>query len=438
MEKFFEPKSIAVIGASRHKEKVGYAIFKNLLSSRKKVYPINPNAKKICGRIAYNSVLKIKEDIDLAIIVIPAKFVPEVLKECGEKDIKNVIIISAGFSESGNEKLEKKLVDIALKYNIRYIGPNCLGTINPHQKLNATFFGKNPKKGKIAFISQSGALGVAVLDRAIEKGMGLSLFASIGNATNIGFSEMIKYLDKDKNTKAICLYVESLRKGKKFLNVVSKIKKPVIVLKGGMTKKGQEAAATHTAALMSENGVYTGAFKQCGAIKTESIYELFEIGSYLSKNKPIKGNRGIIVTNAGGAGVLSADAFEKNGLELAKIPKSIIKKLDKELPMEWSRSNPIDIVGDATPERYKKTLDIIKKGNFYDFIFIALTPQKMTNPKKVAKILVEFQKKSKTPIFSCFMGGELIKDGKILLTNENILNFEEPTYGIGMISKMVK
>lgn len=438
MEKFFKPKSIAIIGASRHKEKVGYTIFKNLLRSRKRVYPVNPNAKKICGRIAYNSVLDIKNNVDLAIIVIPAKFVPSVLKECGEKNIKNVIIISAGFSEIGDEALEKEVVKIAEKYKIRFIGPNCLGVINPYKKLNATFFGKNPKEGSIAFISQSGALGVAVLDQAIKNDVGLSFFASIGNATDVGFSEIVKYLSKDKKTKAICLYIESLKNGKKFLNVVSKTKKPVIVLKGGMTEKGQEAAATHTAALMSENAVYTGAFKQCGAIQTESIYELFELGKYLSENKAPKGKKGIIITNAGGVGVLATDAFEKNEIEVVKIPKKVIKKLDKVLPNEWSKSNPIDIIGDATPKRYLETLNAIKNEKFFDFIFIALTPQNMTNPTKVAKILTEFKKKNNIPLFSCFMGGELVQNGKSILDKKNILNFEEPIYGIGLISKMVK
>lgn len=438
MKNIFEPKSIAVVGASRHKGKVGYDIFKNLLSSRKKIYPVNPNAKKICGRIVYNSLIDIKDTIDLAIIVVPAKFVPSVLEDCGKKKIKNSIIISAGFSETGNEELEKEIIDISKKHKIRFLGPNCLGIMNPHQNLNATFFGKTPMKGNIAFVSQSGALGVAVLDWLIKNKLGLSSFVSVGNMTDINFSEIIKYLDKDKKTNVICLYIESLKDGKRFLKVVSKTKKPVIVLKGGMTETGQKAAATHTAALASEAGVYSGAFKQCGAIQVNSLYELFELARYLSNKKAPKGNKGIIITNAGGVGVLTSDAFETNNIQIAKIPNKIIKKLNKTLPSEWSKSNPVDIVGDATPERYKNVLYAIKNEKFYDFVFLALTPQSMTNPTKVAETLVDFHKKTNIPCFACFMGGESIAKAKMILKKNDILNFKEPFYGVNVISKMVE
>ena len=438
MKNIFEPKSIAVVGASRHKGKVGYDIFKNLLSSRKKVYPVNPNAKKICGRIVYSSLLDIKDKIDLVVIVVPAKFVPSVLEECGKKKIKNAIIISAGFSETGNEELEKEIVGISAKYNIRFLGPNCLGVINSHQNMNSTFFSKMPSKGNIAFVSQSGALGVAVLDWLIKNKLGLSSFVSVGNMTDINFSEIIQYLDKDKKTSVICLYIESLKDGKRFLEVVSKTKKPVIVLKGGMTETGQKAAATHTAALASEAGVYSGAFKQCNAIQVNSLYELFELARYLSNKKAPKGNRGLIITNAGGVGVLTSDAFEMNNIQIAKLPDRIIKKLDKVLPQEWSKSNPVDIVGDATPERYKDILNAVKNEKFYDFIFLALTPQSMTNPTKVAEILIDFHKKTNIPCFGCFMGGELIAKSKLILKRNDILNFKEPFYGVEIISKMVK
>lgn len=435
IESFFKAKKIAVIGASRYKGKVGYEIFRNLIKGNKDVFPINPKAKKICGRKVYSSVLEVNENIELAIIAVPAKVVPKVLMECGKKKIKNVIIISSGFSEIGNKKLEDELKKIAEAYKIRIIGPNCLGVINPYENLNATFFKKMPKKGKIAFISQSGALGVAILDWAIQNNVGFSLFVSVGNSLDISFPELIKYLNKDKKTKAICLYIEGLKDGRKFMEAVSK--KPVIVLKGGLTKSGEIAAKTHTAALISDAGIYRGAFKQCGTIQVENLYQLFEIAKYFVYGKFLSGNKGLIITNAGGVGVLASDAFERNGLKIAKIPESVIKKLNSVLPEHWSKRNPIDVGGDARPERYRKVMKIIGRKRFYDFLFFALTPQTMTNPEAVAKILIKFQKEKKIPCFSCFMGGKAVKKAKEIL-DAKILNFSEPEEGAKVIGKLIK
>ena len=438
IKKFFEPKTIVVIGASRFKWKVGHDIFKNLTKEKKEVYPINPNAKKVLGKKAYPSVLNVKKAIDLAVITVPAKIVPNVLTDCGKKKIKNAIIISSGFLEVGNKQLEEKIKNIAKKYNIRIIGPNCLGVINPRKKMNASFFNKIPYDGNIAFVSQSGALGIAILDWAIQNKIGLSSFVSVGNMTDIKIPELIEYFKNDKKTKAICLYVESLKDGKKFMKVMSNLKKPVIILKGGRTKSGEKAATTHTAALASPYAIYKGAFKQCKAIQVDNLYQLFEVARHLIYGKAPKGKRGLIVTNAGGAGVLASDAFEKTGLNLADIPDKINKKLNKILPNYWSKQNPIDIIGDATPERYRKVLKILEKGKFYDFLFLALTPQTMANPKEVAKLLVKFHKKTKIPCFGCFMGGDTVKRAKKILKENNILDFKEPSYGIEVISKMVR
>ncbi len=438
MKNFFEPKRIAVIGASRFRGKVGHDIFKNLLKEKKKVYPINPNAKKILGKKAYASVLDIKDKIYLAVISVPAKIVPIVLKECGKKKIKSVIIISSGFSEIGNKKLEDEIKNISQKFGIRILGPNCLGIINPHKKINASFFNKMPEKGAIAFISQSGALGVAVLDWAIQNKVGLSSFVSIGNAMDVQFPELINYFEHDKKTKAICLYIESLKDGRKFMEIVSKSKKPVIVLKGGLTKAGEKAATTHTAALASIAEVYKGAFKQCGAIQVDNLHQLFEVARHFVYEKAPKGKKGLILTNAGGAGVLASDAFEKNNLEVVEIPEKVIIKLNSVLPEHWSKNNPIDVIGDATPRRYKKVLAILEKEKFYDFAFFALTPQTMTKPEEVAKLLIKFQKKTKIPCFGCFMGGDAVKKAKKILKENGILNFKEPEYGVAAIAKMVK
>jgi len=255
---------------------------------------------------------------------------------------------------------------------------------------------------------------------------------------DVRIPELIKYFKNDKKTKAICLYIESLKDGKKFMEAMSNLKKPVIILKGGITKSGEKAAATHTAALASPYAIYKGAFKQCGAIQVNNLHQLFEVARHLAYEKAPKGKKGVIITNAGGAGVLASDAFERNGLELANIPKNVIKKLNKSLPIYWSKRNPIDIIGDATPERYKNVLKIIEKEKFYDFLFLALTPQTMANPEEVARLLVKFHKKTKIPCFGCFMGGNTVKRAKKILKENNLLNFKEPSYGIEVVSKMVK
>jgi acetyltransferase len=276
-----------------------------------------------------------------------------------------------------------------------------------------------------------------MLDWAIQNKVGLSSFVSVGNAMDMGFPELIEYLSNDSNTKAICLYIESLKDGKKFMEMVSNSKKPVIILKGGLTEAGSKAAQTHTAALASISEIYKGAFKQCGAIHVDNLHQLFEVARHFVYEKAPKGKRGLIITNAGGAGVLASDAFEKNGLEVVKLPEETIKKLSMVLPTYWSKNNPIDVIGDATPQRYLKAMNIIEKEKFFDFVFFALTPQTMTEPAKVAKLLVNFHKKTKIPCFGCFMGGDAVKEAKKVLKENNILNFKEPEYGAVVIAKMV-
>jgi len=434
----FEAESIAVVGASHQAHKVGHDIFRNLLVSRKKIYPINPNAKKILGKKCYPSVLAVKEKIDLAVIAVHATLVPKVMNECAKKGIKSVIIISAGFSEIGKTELEKNVFDIAKRNGIRILGPNCLGVIDTAQKFNATFFNKLPAKGDISFVSQSGALGVAVLDWAVKKKIGLSKFISIGNTLDINVHELIDYLNEDKNTKAICLYLEGLKKGREFINSAKRSKKPIIVLKAGETASGLKAAASHTGALASEHAIYEGAFKQCGISQVNTLYQLFEVAqSHVLKACPVS-LRALIITNAGGAGVIASDAFEKSGIEIAKIPEDLIKYISKKLPPEWSHNNPVDVVGDALPERYEAVLNIAEKEHFYDLIFLILTPQTMTDPDKVAQVFVDFRKRTKKPCFACFMGGRSVDKAKNILSKNGILNFEEPEYGAEVISKIGK
>jgi acetyltransferase len=438
LDAVFQAGSIAVIGASREPRKVGHDIFKNLLMSKKKVFPVNPKAEKILGKKVFSSVLEIKERVDLAVIAVPAGIVQQVLTECAKKGVKDVIVISAGFSEIGNERMEQKIVEIAKRAGMRLLGPNCLGVIDPHQKLNATFFNKLPIKGRIGIVSQSGALGVAVLDWSIKKGIGLSKFISIGNAADLQMDEAIDYLNKDKNTKVICLYLESLKDGRAFMDAARRSRKPLIALKAGTTGAGAKAAMSHTAALATENAVYDGAFKQVGVSRVNTIYQLFEVAQvHTTKNCP-KHHRALVVTNAGGPGVIASDAFERNEVELPRLPPSLVKRLDKRLPKFWSRNNPIDIVGDATPDRYAFVLKEIEKERFFDFVFLILTPQTMSGPEKVAQLLVDFHRRTHIPCFASFMGGRSVDAAKALLENSNILNFDEPEYAAQVIGKIGK
>jgi len=428
MNELFEPKSIALIGASENKEKVGGVLFENLLKSNVQLYPVNPNHKKIAGKECYASVLDIKNKTDLAIIVVKAEIVKNVLEDCGKKGIKNVVIISAGFSEAGNKQGEIELKKITEKYKINVLGPNVLGFLNNNKKINASFFDGFPKNGKIGVISQSGAIGVAILDYSIKNNLGLSYFISLGNMLNIDFNKSLEYIIQDKQTEIICLYIESLKEnsGKEFIELCKKAKqtgKKIIAIKAGKTNAGQKAAMSHTAALASDYHIYSGIFNQAGIIEAESLEEMLEIAETLelADGKKMGGNKACIITNAGGLGVLCSDACEENKIQVVEIPSQIKEKLSNILPGGWSKNNPVDIIGDALADRYQKTVDILDKENFFDFFIILLTPQKMTQPLETAKILTKIKK----PVVTSFIGGNKITEAEKFLKQNSIKNFSD-------------
>lgn len=413
---FFNAKSFAVIGASRDETKVGNTIFRNLLQNTKiKVFPVNPNAEEILGFKSYKTLEGIKQRIDCIIIAVKAELVPEILNQAGKKRVKCAVIISSGFSESGNLELENKIKQIADKNRILILGPNVLGFINPYSGVNTTFFQGMPAKGNIAFISQSGALGVGILDRSIKEQIGFSGFFSLGLCTQLDFSDFIEYFSRDNATKIIAIYIESLKeeRGKRFIEVCKRCKKPIVALKAGKTKEGSKAALSHTAALASEQGIYEGVFKQAGIIEVENINQLFEVADILKKLNKI-GRRACIITNAGGLGVLSTDYCSQNNLEIPELPEKIKQKLNKILPLAWSKNNPIDVLGDALAERYSKVLQILNKEKFFDFFIVLLTPQYMTQPLETAKLLLKLKK----PVFACFYGGEKIDEAEQILRNK--------------------
>ena len=417
VKEVFEAKSFLVVGAAREETKVGHVIFKNLISRGVKAFPVNPNSEEILGIKCYKSILD-SPSADCVIIAVPAQIVPGILKDMGKRGLHNAVVISSGFLEAGNKKLDEETLKICTHEKINLLGPNTMGFINPYTNVNTSFFNGMPKAGKIAFLSQSGAIGSAVLDLNFE----LSGFVSLGNSLSVDFSHFIEYFSNDKNTEVITLYIESLNegRGKRFIEACKKCRKPIIALKAGKTKIGSRAASSHTAALASEEGVYEGIFKQCGIIEVGSIKELFQAAELLTKSK-ISGIRACVVTNAGGPGVLCSDYLMKNNLELPELPEKVKMELDAILPSGWSHNNPVDILGDAKAELYLKAIKILEKENFFDFFIVLLTPQYMTEPEKTAEVILQIKRKA---VISCFLGGEKVKPAIDLIKEKSVV-FDE-------------
>jgi len=393
MKHFLNPKSIAIIGASDSPGKVGHSLMENLLKFKGKIIPINLNKDSIFGIKAYKKIRDYPEKIELAVIAIPAPYVASELEECGKKRVKNVIVISAGFSETGDSKGEKQLIEICKKYNIKMLGPNCFGVANPYNDLNATFAMSSTKKGNIAFISQSGALWSYISDFSIGK-FGFSGFVSLGNMACIDFSDFINYFSKDPKTKTIILYVEKLKEGKRFIEVCKKSKKKIFAVKAGSSKEGSEAAISHTGSLATDFEIYKGAFKQSGVILCESLIQCFEKAlkrKLVSNRKKIKlAEKVSIITNAGGAGALASDYLANKKIKV---------------------SAPIDLLGAALANDYKEA---INKTN--GAIIVILTPQKMSEIDKTAEVIIKSRKK----IIACFLGGKSVEKACKLLEKNKI------------------
>ena len=362
----FYPQSVAVIGASNKEGKIGNAIMKNLINFgfKGKIYPVNVKEEEILGIKAYKSVLEIPDNVDVAVISIPGKFVPQILEECGQKGVKGVVVISAGFKEAGNVELEEKLLEVARKWNIRIVGPNCLGVTNIENGFDCTFNPPErqarPEFGGIAFMSQSGAFGAAILDWAARHEVGMSKFISLGNMTDLDESDFMEYLKDDKATKVITAYLEGVKDGRKFLEAARNAtkKKPVVILKSGRTEAGAKAAASHTGSLAGSYTIYQAAFEQTGVLEARSMRQLFNYAKALTMQKPAKGDRVAIVTNGGGAGVMMSDGVLEVGLKMADLSEETKEKFAKaivegKLPAHMSYKNPIDIIGDAPSSRYE-------------------------------------------------------------------------------------
>ena len=423
VENLISSKVFAVVGAAREEWKVGHAIFKNLLANKHILaLPVNPNAAEILGKRCYKDIFEVPYNIDCVIIAVKAEIVLDIMNQVARRKIKNVIIVSAGFSEAGNFKLEEEVKKIALEHGISVLGPNVFGFINPEKQVNTTFFQGMPNSGSIAFISQSGALGVGVLDKAISSDMGFSGFVALGNSMMLDFSDFIDYYSKDRATKVIALYMEGLKegRGKRFIEVCKNCKKPIVVLKSGKSESGKLASKSHTSSLASESGVYESIFKQAGIIEVSSMEELLNVSELFEKLGKI-GKRACVVSNAGGLGVLVSDSCERNGLEISKLPISTFERLNKILPFGWSRNNPIDLVGDALAERYWGVLARLDPEKWFDFFVVILTPQYMTECEKTAELLTHLKK----PVVALFFGGEKIRKSVGFLKSKNIPVFDD-------------
>ncbi len=452
---FFNPKSIAVIGASETSGKVGNTVLNNIIKSgyKGKIYPINPRSKEIMGIKTYNSVLDVNDAIDIAIFVIPSKFVIPSAIECGEKGVKGLIIITAGFKEIGGEGVERedKLIEIASTYNMRMLGPNCLGFIGLNY--NGSFAGETPKNGNIAMISQSGAMLTGMMDYSMNEAFGFSCNISLGNKADMGAVDFIEYLAEDEQTKVILCYLESIKDGDRFLEVLPKAtrKKPIIILKSGVSEAGARAASSHTGALAGADIAYELAFEKCGVIRAKTIEDLFDFGEIFLFQPIPKNNSFAIITNAGGPGIVATDAFERENLKFASFSEPILHNLRENLPLEAAIFNPIDIVGDAMPDRYKFTLQtvfglngLVMNSNEIttEGALIIVTPQAQTRPTEVAKLVYDVfsnhLKKRNKPIICSFIGEKSISEGRNFLKQNFIPCYHFPDRAAHSLKMLVK
>jgi len=443
LDAFFKPNNVAIIGASTDPAKLGYAVVKNLLDGgfpADKVLPINPKADQILNCKAYASVLDVQSAIDLAAIVIPYKFVPDALRECGEKGIKHVVIISAGFREAGHDGLEreKEVIAIAKEYGIRVIGPNCLGVIDTFTPLNATFANGMPTQGPMNFMSQSGALGTAVLDWSLAGRMGFGKFVSLGNKADVSEIDLLEAWQDDAHAQVLVAYIEGVPDGQKFIETARRVskKKPIVAVKSGVTAAGSRAVSSHTGSLAGSEQAYSAAFKQAGVIRAQTMQQLFDYATAFATQPELKGDRIAIITNAGGPGILATDAIERSGLKLSRFENPTMKTLQEYLPDAASAANPVDVLGDARADRYKFAIEVIAKDPNVDAMMIILTPQAMTDITGTAEAIADVAEQVNIPVIACFMGEYAVSKGIEILTKRNVPNYTTPEPAVATLRAM--
>ncbi|MDD4255005.1 MAG: acetate--CoA ligase family protein [Methanofollis sp.] len=424
------PTSVAVIGASPEPGKVGYALTRNLLSFPGKFWPVNPKHATVLGRTAYPSVLAVPDEVDVAVVAVPAPIVPAVLGECAEKGVPLAVIISAGFSESGAEgrEREEEVKRIAAATGIRVLGPNCLGIMLPAEKVNATFDPITPKPGHIGFLSQSGAVITTVADWSIPAGIGFSAVVSVGNQADLGFADLLPAVAAVPGTRAVILYVEEIRDGRRFLEAAKAVtaEVPVIAMKSGASERGKAAASSHTGSLAGSYAVYAAAFREAGILLAGSLEEAFQLGELLASEGYPTGDRCVVISGAGGFAVLAADYAEKHGVPLPPLPPGIRDALDAFLPSIWNRTNPMDIIGDGGATRFARVFDVmIARQDLWDVACVVSVPSAVLNPVELAHEIVRFSRNTSKMVVCCLLGGESMKGAVRILKDHCVPNFPE-------------
>lgn len=439
LDALFCPDSVAVIGASRSEDKIGHAVLKNIVDSgfEGDVYPVNPKADEILGLRAYGSVIDVPGVVDLAVIVVPAEIVLDVMQECGEKGIEAAIVISAGFEETGKEGAERQrqLLEIAEEHGIRVLGPNVLGVIDTRCPLNASFAAHMPEKGKLGFMSQSGALCVAVLDLAVAEGIGFSRFVSLGNKADVNETALFRQWREDPGTGAALAYIEGVTDGRAFVEAAQALtaQKPVVALKSGITEAGSEAVSSHTGSLAGSERAYRAAFRKAGVLWANTWRDLFDWGLALTQQPELRGTQIGVVTNAGGPGILTTDALGGSQLSLASFEDGTVEALRDALPEAAATGNPVDVLGDAGPERYGAALEAVLSDGNVDGAVVILTPQILTDVKETAQVLVDVADGTEKPIVGCFMGEETTGEGAQLLKQHGVPNYRSPERAVAAL-----
>ena len=442
LDSFFNPGSIAVVGASADARKVGHAVLNNLCRFKFKgnLYPINPSGGEILGLKAYSKISDIGRDVDLAIIIIPARFVPDSLRECAASGIKSVIVLSAGFKEAGKDGtlLEEEIKKIGKEQRMRILGPNCLGLINTVNDMNATFAADMLPKGKIGFFSQSGAMGIAIMDWAIGNDVGFSKFISLGNKVDLSEIDFIEYFMGDPDTSLILGYLEDVVDGRRFMDITQKATKvkPIVLLKSGGTEAGARAASSHTGALAGSDTAFDAAFKQTGIMRAQGVQDLFDTALAFAEGKIPAGKGLLVITNAGGPGIIAADTAEQLGVNLPHMTRESIETMARKLPPNATVFNPVDVIGDATSERYAAVLEQAAKDPNIDGILVILTPQAMTDMEKTADVVIATARSTNKPVITSFMGEKRVRPAIDKLKNASIPNFSYPEQAVKAFKRL--
>ncbi len=430
LNRIFSPRQVAVVGASEKPGSIGNALMNNLITGGfpGKLLPVNPKYETLYGMPVFGAVSELEEEVDLAVIAAPIQAVPGITQECVARKMAGAVVISAGGKEVGEagRQIEEKIRSTAYAGGLRIVGPNCFGIIRPGGNLNVSFASEMPETGELAFVSQSGAICAAILDRACKEHIGFSHFVSIGSMLDVDFGDLIDYLGNDAAAKSILLYIESLTNFRKFVSAARSVSrvKPIIVLKAGRSAAGARAAASHTGAMAGEDAVYDAAFKRAGVVRVDSIQDLFDCAELMAKQPRPRGSRLTIVTNGGGPGVMAADTLARFGLDPAPLSPETIRKLDAFLPPFWSRNNPIDILGDASGERFRRALEVCFDATNTDGVCVILAPQALTDTVLLAETLASMMKDRRFPVFACWLGGKSIERAVEILNESGI-----PTYG---------